>query len=354
MYPASKHINLDFLTSVLIVCFVLYTQLICAQMAPETKHQTACCDQVSPTAVAQYRIKDRFLCQCFEKNDSLCFSLVDLITNKCAFPTQAIHALKYVNQNHQQAQSLQLKMDTGEVFKNRLYIAWADQKNGENNWDVFLVYSDDLGLHWTDPILVTYRPNHKNQWSPKLNVDSKSGQVSLLYFDQQNDVHLNFCDVSLAQSINGGLKFDYFKLNDKPLLLKKNSFCDFFEEMNQQTWASWCNPIEKKRTQINLNELAQIQEADYKAYQLIQIQSSIAYKAQMAIDFFCAEDLILEAEISKPIDPRFNSKHIKAKAYKKGNNQLLIDMKSIKLPKGNYTLTLYYKGINKYIWITEE
>jgi hypothetical protein len=45
---------------------------------------------------------------------------------------------------------------------------------------------------------------------------------------------------------------------------------------------------------------------------------------------------------------------VSTKTFKKGNNQLLIDMQDLKLPKANYTLTLYYKGINQYIWITEE
>jgi hypothetical protein len=38
---------------------------------------------------------------------------------------------------------------------------------------------------------------------------------------------------------------------------------------------------------------------------------------------------------------------------KNGNNTLLIDMKALKLPAGNYVLTLYYNGTRKFIWVTD-
>lgn len=352
MYPASKHINLGFLTAVLIGFFVLNAQLLCAQIGPESNHQTNSCNHSLQGDISQCHIKNRFLCQCFEKNDSLCFSSFDLQTNRYAFPIQAIHPLKYVNKNHLQAQSLQLTIDTGNVFNNRLYIAWADQKNGENNWDVFLVYSDDMGLHWTEPILVTYHPNHKNQWCPKLNINTVTGQLSILYFDQQNYAKQKYCDVYLAQSNNGGLKFNYYQLNVRPLKLKGKALSNGF--VQKQNIASWTNPANKYCEQILLSDIEKKQQYKIENFNSMQIQSSFVYKQQLTIDFVCTEDLYITAELSKPIEPQFQNKLIKGKTFRKGNNQLLIDMTLLKALKGNYTLTLYYKGINKFIWITEE
>lgn len=261
-----------------------------------------------------------------------------------------------INQNMLRNASLQLAIDTSETeFKNRLYITWADQKNGIHNWDIFLVYSDDDGKHWTEPILVTYKPNHKNQFMPKLSINQTNGALYLVYFDQQNDVSFKSHDVCLAKSTNGGLKFDYLFLNKNAIKTKaKTQLNNQLNLNNQALKIRWSSTNKTDFYQCELIDTLNYYHAYNNISNKIEINKSFKFTEQMILEFKCAEPTNITFELTKPIDPSFKPMLIKTKKFKKGNNQLLMDMKALGINKGNYTLTLYFKGINKYIWITEE
>ena len=69
-------------------------------------------------------------------------------------------------------------------YPGRIYACWDDEKFNPGNSDIFLAYTDDNGDTWTEPILVTYRPNHKTQVMPQVATDKK-GYVYIIYYDGQ-------------------------------------------------------------------------------------------------------------------------------------------------------------------------
>ena len=304
---------------------------------------------------ARFLLKNRFVYACGENKDSIHFSLTDLDTKTTVFKQNNIAPLKYQSKPHINGQSLQIAVDTGNsVYKNRIYISWADQKNGPKNWDVFLVYSDDAGAHWTEPILVTYFPNHRNQTMPKIFIDPNNGQLFLLFADEQFSTKKHQLDVQLAFSLNGGLKFNYVKLNNEPLIFKhENIFLDF-EKKENQFFVLWSDSPSAYFYQKPLNEATEnlTNPLPGPAF-TFTTNTWLNFKDSLHVDFYCSEDIQLKAELTRPLDPKFKALPVTSRNFKKGNNRLLIDMKAHSIEKGNYVLTLYYHGYNKFIWITD-
>ena len=239
-------------------------------------------------------------------------------------------------------------------FRGRIYITWSDEKNGEKNKDVFLVYSDDRGEHWTEPILVTYRPNHKEQFMPCIKVDSLNGYVYILYFDKQNYYAGKETDLYVALSKNGGLKFDYYKINELSFLFNSN-FHELIENNNLR--ARWVQADGSKR--FGLYEVV-VNDSAIGHYYLneegkeIEIERSFKFADKVTIDFTAKQNAFITAVITKPLEPGFEKVVVKEKRIYEGKNSLTIDAKLNGLKKGNYVLTLYYNDRNTFVWINEE
>ncbi len=240
------------------------------------------------------------------------------------------------------------------AFRGRVYICWSDEKNGATNKDVFLIYSDDKGDHWTEPILVTYRPNHKEQFKPILKVDPVTGYVYLMYFDKQNFTDGKETDIYLAISKNGGLKFDTYKVNERPFLFNAN----FMElRLDSAVKVRWLQPDEKNR--FCLYEVALSEEALNdcllrEAAEEMDVERTLNWADNMDLNFTLKKNSTLTAVITKPLLPGFEQPVIKNKRLQAGNNTLRIDTKALKLKKGNYVITLYYQNRNTYVWISAE
>ncbi len=239
-------------------------------------------------------------------------------------------------------------------FSGRIYICWSDEKNGEKNKDVFLVYSDDQGEHWTEPILVSYRPNHKEQFKPCMKVDTLTGDVSILYFDKQNYAEGRETDLTLAISKNGGLKFEYFKLNESSFLFNSN-FTDL--KIENGIKARWLQPDKSNR--FVLYEVA-VNDSTIASYYLnesgkdVQTERSVKFSDKIDLDCVFPNNALVNAVITKPLEPGFEKWIFKNKRVFAGKNNLVLDLKSGGIKKGNYVVTLYYNSRNSYVWITDE
>jgi hypothetical protein len=239
-------------------------------------------------------------------------------------------------------------------FSGRIYICWSDEKNGEKNKDVFLVYSDDKGDNWTEPILVTYHPNHQEQFKPCMKVDSLTGFVYILYFDKQNYFEGKETDLSLALSKNGGLKFDYFKVNESSFLFNSN-----FTELNVDHGikARWVQPDKIKRFvlySVALNDAAFDEYYLLDAGKEVQMERSVKFAEKLHLEGVFPTNAIIAALITKPLEPGFEKVLLKNKTVFAGKNKLTLDLKAAGIKKGNYILTFYYNGRNSFVWITDE
>ena len=85
----------------------------------------------------------------------------------------------------------------------RIYINWTDARNGDDDLDVFVCYSDDGGFTWSKAIRVNDDEEGSQQFFTWMTVDSRNGGVHIVFYDRRahNDAHT---DVYVASSFNGG------------------------------------------------------------------------------------------------------------------------------------------------------
>jgi len=101
---------------------------------------------------------------------------------------------------------------SNSAYKGNVYVAWADQRNGSNNTDVFIARSTNGGTTWnTTKINNDFTVTH--QFHPFVTIDEATGYIYMIYYDRRNFTSGNFTDVYLAYSIDGGATYKSVKIN---------------------------------------------------------------------------------------------------------------------------------------------
>ena len=108
-------------------------------------------------------------------------------------------------------------------YRGSLYIIWADQRNGENDTDIWLSRSHNYGDNWSTPTRVNNDGKGKHQYLPWMSVDQATGYVYVVYYDRR-DHDDNMADVYLAYSTDGGAKFKNVKISETPFLPQDDRF----------------------------------------------------------------------------------------------------------------------------------
>ena len=101
----------------------------------------------------------------------------------------------------------------------RLYVAWADYRNG--GVDVFLSTSVDNGNHWTAATRVNDDPLHNgaDHFFPALAVDPVTGDVYVSFYDRRADSHDQAVTVTLARSTDHGNTFVNYAWTKQPFTM---------------------------------------------------------------------------------------------------------------------------------------
>ncbi|MBN1198797.1 MAG: T9SS type A sorting domain-containing protein [Bacteroidales bacterium] len=100
-------------------------------------------------------------------------------------------------------------------YRGRIYINWSDQRNGPDDTDVWLIFSDDGGLTWSDIKRVNDDPPGKQQFFTWMTIDQTTGYLYFVFYDRRNYSD-NYTDVYLALSRDGGNTFDNIKISESP------------------------------------------------------------------------------------------------------------------------------------------
>jgi hypothetical protein len=95
-----------------------------------------------------------------------------------------------------------------------LYIVWADQRNGEDDTDIWFMRSMNFGDNWTNPIRINNDGRGKQQFLPWVTVDPSTGHLYIVYYDRRDYDDLQ-TDVYVAYSTDGGLNFKNVKISEK-------------------------------------------------------------------------------------------------------------------------------------------
>ncbi len=109
-----------------------------------------------------------------------------------------------------------------------IYINWTDQRNGENDTDVWITKSIDGGKTWSAPKRVNDDEPGKQQFLTWMTIDQTDGTIYTVFYDRRAYTDVS-TDVYLAYSKDGGATFINEKISDKPF--KPNPLA-FFGDYN--------------------------------------------------------------------------------------------------------------------------
>ncbi|NJN42983.1 MAG: exo-alpha-sialidase [Flammeovirgaceae bacterium] len=118
-------------------------------------------------------------------------------------------------------------------FQGTVYIAWADQRNGANNTDIWLTRSKNGGDNWDTPYRVNKDESDKHQFLPWMAIDQSTGYVYLVYYDRRAYDDLQ-TDVYLAYSTDGGGSFSEIKISETPFIPTNSKFFGDYTNISAQ------------------------------------------------------------------------------------------------------------------------
>lgn len=106
-----------------------------------------------------------------------------------------------------------------------LYLAFADQRSGIEDTDIWFHRSQRYGDSWTPPLRVNTDEKGHHQFCPAMAIDQASGIIYILYYDRR-DYSDSQTDVYLAWSQDGGSSFRERKISEKPFVASPIPFYD--------------------------------------------------------------------------------------------------------------------------------
>ncbi|MBL7900239.1 MAG: exo-alpha-sialidase [Crocinitomicaceae bacterium] len=93
-----------------------------------------------------------------------------------------------------------------------IYVNWADQRNGENNTDIWLIKSNDQGKTWSKPKKVNTDLSQHHQFLTWMTIDQSNGNLYFVYYDRRDQEKME-TDVYLSWSKDGGETFQDEKIS---------------------------------------------------------------------------------------------------------------------------------------------
>lgn len=242
-------------------------------------------------------------------------------------------------------------------YKGRLYVCYSDEKNGEKNKDVFLMYSDDKGNTWSEPILITYFPNHKEQFMQHFTIDEVTGYLYVLYYDRRNDLNNNLTDVYLSVSRNGGQNWEYHRITQKSFKPAPDVF--FGDYIGVSVHNSIIRPIwmqldDNKKLSVYTSILNdEVLKNHVPASPNLQLNKSQAWRFndKMKLGFSLDAPAEIDVAIYDPLDPKSEKVLVKRKKHGKGAHTLVIRPKKLNLDNKTYIIAFYANNRCETNWI---
>ncbi|WP_276369865.1 sialidase family protein [Chryseolinea sp. H1M3-3] len=107
------------------------------------------------------------------------------------------------------------------IYQGSLYLVWADQRNGENDTDVWFMRSTNFGDNWSVPTKLGQDSAKCHQYMPWMTVDQSTGYIYTVFYGRSGHEN-NDTDVYLAYSSDGGISFKSRKISETPFTPDEN------------------------------------------------------------------------------------------------------------------------------------
>ncbi len=119
------------------------------------------------------------------------------------------------------------------AYHNLIYVMWADQQNGKDNTDIWMMRSSNRGDNWTQPMKVNQDSSQHHQFLPRMTVDQTTGNVYVMYYDRR-DHDDDQTDVYLSYSSDGGNHFTDVKISETSFTPAEGKFQSDYNSISAQ------------------------------------------------------------------------------------------------------------------------
>lgn len=99
----------------------------------------------------------------------------------------------------------------------RIYINWTDARNGDDDLDVFICYSDDGGLSWSEAQRINDDVPGSQQFFTWMACDPTNGSLHVVFYDRRNYSDTR-TDVYVASSFDGSATWTNRRISDTPFI----------------------------------------------------------------------------------------------------------------------------------------
>jgi len=103
--------------------------------------------------------------------------------------------------------------NSNSKFSNSVYVAWSDERNGTKNKDVFIKYSRDGGISWSETKRVNNDKTKNEQFLSWITIDQTTGYLYAVFYDRRNHFDTK-TDVFIAISKDGGESFNNYEISE--------------------------------------------------------------------------------------------------------------------------------------------
>lgn len=112
--------------------------------------------------------------------------------------------------------------------RGNIYINWCDQRNGDDDTDVYVARSTDQGKTWSPGVRVNNDKPGAHQFFTWMAVDPVTGHIYTVFYDRRMKDGI-WTEVYLGRSVDGGQTFTNHKISESPF---KTSSLVFFGDYN--------------------------------------------------------------------------------------------------------------------------
>jgi hypothetical protein len=220
-----------------------------------------------------------------------------------------------------------------------IYINWSDQRNGEEDTDIWLSKSTDGGDSWSPAIRVNDDEAGKQQFLTWMDIDQTNGHLFFVFYDRR-DQEGDDTDVYMARSTDGGESFSNMLLSETSFL--PNDTLEFGDYTNIVANDGVVRPVWARMDNDEFSIWTAL--VDFSIWSEVKTHESLLFgiesypnpaKEYLTIAFQLKKSAQLSLKILDPAG-RLLASPFTSLNFGEGRNEYIVDLSKQSLSSGQY------------------
>lgn len=115
--------------------------------------------------------------------------------------------------------------------RGNLYVQWADQRQGNEDTNIWCIVSENGGRTWSNANPVHENQSGRHQFFSWMDLDIATGYIYLVYYDRRNH-ESESTDVFLSYSMDGGKTFRDVQISESPFTVVPSVFFGDYNDIS--------------------------------------------------------------------------------------------------------------------------